>query len=111
MATARQYKYYITTVKDPFSGETAWYYPFSVDVDLLNEAAAVLYQHSDYTSFSKRNTQVFTKNCTIAKSGWSCENSKLIYTVEANRFLRGNGSGVGRNDVAGRPKENHLRGI
>ena len=33
MAYSRQYKYFITTTKDPFQTDTAWYYPFSIDID------------------------------------------------------------------------------
>ena len=29
LATSRKYNYYITTSKDPFKSDTAWYYPFS----------------------------------------------------------------------------------
>jgi len=89
LATSRQYHYFITTKKDPFQTHTAWYYPFSVDVQLLNDAAKVLYRYTDYTSFSKRNTQVFTKQCWISESEWKVNNDSLIYTVKANRFLRG----------------------
>ncbi|MCW3109450.1 MAG: tRNA pseudouridine synthase [Segetibacter sp.] len=105
MASSRQYKYYITTTKDPFLTDTAWYYPFSVDIKLLNLAAKLLYQYTDYTSFSKRNTQVYTKQCTITKSEWILENHSLIYTVEANRFLRGMVRGlVGTMLLVGRKK-------
>lgn len=107
LASSRQYKYFITAIKDPFQTETAWYYPYSINIDLLNQAASLLYKHSDYTSFSKRNTQVYTKQCTIVKSEWSVHNDSLIYTVEANRFLRGMVRGlvgtmllVGRNKIS-----------
>lgn len=105
LATSRQYKYFITTIKDPFQTETAWYYPYTVDVDLLNIAANLLYNYNDYTSFSKRNTQVYTHRCTITKSDWSVSNHNLVYAVEANRFLRGMVRGlVGTMLLVGRKK-------
>lgn len=105
LAISRQYKYYITTTKDPFVTDTAWYYPFSVDINLLNQAADLLFRYTDYTSFSKRNTQAFTNQCTITKSEWVLENNRLIYTVEANRFLRGMVRGlVGTMLLVGRRK-------
>jgi tRNA pseudouridine38-40 synthase len=104
-ATSREYRYHLTTTKDPFITETAWYYPFSVDINLLHQASAMLFNHTDYTSFSKRNTQVLTKECTIIKSNWSVTNSNLTYTVEANRFLRGMVRGlVGTMLLVGRKK-------
>ena len=63
--------------------------PYSVDIDLLQAAAAEIKNHTDFTSFSKRNTQVKTFECTIFQSEWLQENNCLVYTVKANRFLRG----------------------
>lgn len=87
-ATYRRYHYYISRSKDVFAQETSWYYPYQLDIDLLNEAAAVLMQYNDFTSFSKRNTQAFTRLCTLTKSEWE-EGEKLVYKVQSNRFLRG----------------------
>jgi tRNA pseudouridine38-40 synthase len=88
-AVSRAYRYYIYQHKDPFQVERAWYYPYTIDIDLLQQAAGELMKYEDFTSFSKRNTQVFTFNCTLIKSQWLYENGCYIYSVEANRFLRG----------------------
>jgi len=88
-AVSREYKYFIYRNKDPFLYETAWYYPFTIDIDTLHSTAAFLLGQHDFTSFSKRNTQVKTFNCTLEQSQWSYENECLVYTVTANRFLRG----------------------
>ena len=105
LATSRRYQYFITTIKDPFSTETSWYYPFSIDFELLNQAARLLYHYTDYTAFSKKNTQVCTNQCTIIKSEWLMDGNNLVYTVEANRFLRGMVRGlVGTMLLVGRKK-------
>jgi tRNA pseudouridine38-40 synthase len=105
VASYREYKYFITSQKDPFAIDTAWYYPYTVDIELLRQASAILYNYSDFTSFSKRNTQVKTPNCTIIKSNWNIEDSKLVYSVKANRFLRGMVRGlVGTMLLVGRKK-------
>jgi tRNA pseudouridine38-40 synthase len=105
LATSREYHYHITTFKDPFSTETAWYYPYSFDFDLLNTAAKVLFQYTDYTTFSKRNTGSLTKKCTIVNSEWTFNGGILTYKVEANRFLRGMVRGlVGTMLLVGRKK-------
>jgi len=88
-ATSRQYRYFLYKEKDPFLYERAWHYPFTIDEDLLQKAAGILKEYQDFTSFSKRNTQVKTFNCNILSSSWSRKENCLVYTVEANRFLRG----------------------
>ena len=88
-AMAREYHYYIYTTKNPFLADRAWFYPFAIDIDILNEAAAILMQYKDFTSFSKRNTQVNTFECSITNSQWKLENDCYVYEVRSNRFLRG----------------------
>lgn len=88
-ATHRLYHYYISRVKDVFAQEISWHYPYQVNIDKLNESASLLMQYRDFTSFSKRNTQTFTKLCTITESQWMESGDKLIYRVKSNRFLRG----------------------
>src|SRR5665213_2633511 len=88
-AISREYKYYIYTIKDPFLQETAFYYPYKLDLEKLNLAALLLREYQDFTSFSKRNTQVKHFICEIQKSEWVIENNVLVYQVKANRFLRG----------------------
>lgn len=88
-AHARSYRYSVYQHKNPFIEDRAYYYPYKLDIDNLQAAATVLKEYTDFTSFSKRNTQVKTFNCTIIKSDWSFEDDCTIYNVEANRFLRG----------------------
>lgn len=88
-AITREYKYFIYTEKNPFLQDTAYYFPYSLDIHKLNEAASLLLQHKNFTSFSKKNTQVNNFICDIKKSEWIMEKSTLVYNVEANRFLRG----------------------
>ncbi|MGZ8539531.1 MAG: tRNA pseudouridine(38-40) synthase TruA [Chitinophagaceae bacterium] len=88
-AITREYKYFIYTQKNPFLKDRAFYYPYKVDLDKLQQAAAVLRQYDDFTSFSKRNTQVRSFICQIQQSEWIYENGCLIYNIKANRFLRG----------------------
>lgn len=88
-ATHREYKYYITRNRNPFLTDTAWFYPYNLDLEALQQAAEILLTYADFTSFSKRNTQVKTFICTIITSKWAYENNCLVYNVKANRFLRG----------------------
>jgi len=88
-AKSRAYQYYIYQHKDPFLEDRAFYYPYTLDIDKLNAAAASILNHTDFTSFAKKNSQVKTFDCTIFKSEWRRENELLIYNVQGNRFLRG----------------------
>ncbi|MDI3318265.1 tRNA pseudouridine(38-40) synthase TruA [Pinibacter soli] len=88
-ALSREYKYFIYGEKNPFLHDRAYYFPYTLDIDQLKLAAQVLKEYTDYTSFSKRNTQVKTFNCNISVSEWIEENGCLVYHVKGNRFLRG----------------------
>ncbi|MGZ9733812.1 tRNA pseudouridine(38-40) synthase TruA [Flavobacterium sp. GNP002] len=87
-ATKRTYEYYINTFKDVFSQEQSWYFHQKLDIDLMNEAARILFNHTDFQCFSKVNTDVNTFDCTIFEAYWKQENGNLIFTISANRFLR-----------------------
>ncbi|MEP6675386.1 MAG: tRNA pseudouridine(38-40) synthase TruA [Ferruginibacter sp.] len=88
-ARSREYIYYVHQAKDPFMKDRSYYFPYKVNIGLLEEAAAVLMQYDDFTSFSKRNTQVKSFICSIMKSEWHQDANGLSYQVEGNRFLRG----------------------
>ena len=88
-ALSRSYQYFIYHSKNPFYNDRAWFYPYPVSLDLLNAAAQLLFSYTDYTAFSKRNTQVHTKQCKIYESHWKYDNDLIVYNVKGNRFLRG----------------------
>jgi tRNA pseudouridine38-40 synthase len=88
-AISREYKYYIYQQKNPFLSDRAFYFPYRLDIEKLKRAADIVKAHQDFTSFSKRNTQVKTFICDIQLSDWYFENECLVYHVKANRFLRG----------------------
>ena len=88
-AVQREYQYFIYQQKDPFNQDKAYYYPYFLDLNLLQQAAAILLTYQDFNSFSKRNTQVKSFICNIAVSKWEQHKDGFVYTVKANRFLRG----------------------
>lgn len=88
-AISREYKYHIYQRKNPFLIDRAFYFPYTLDFELMQRAAFIVKEHSDFTSFSKRNTQVKTFVCDIKESKWVVQDGRLIYHVKANRFLRG----------------------
>lgn len=88
-ALSREYEYHIYSKKDPFLQDRAFFFPYRLQREDLQTAASVLSSYSDFTSFSKRNTQVKTFQCKIMISEWIQKNDTLIYRVRADRFLRG----------------------
>ncbi len=88
-AIGRSYEYTVYTGKDPFLKEFGYFYPYRIHPEALQQAAMTLQEYSDFTAFSKRNTQVKTFNCRIISSAWHFEEGRLLYRVTANRFLRG----------------------
>lgn len=88
-AEARAYKYFIYQNKNAFVADRAYFFPFTIDEKLLQQTAQIILQHNDFTSFSKKHTQVNNFICAIKHSFWSKENDCLVYNVKANRFLRG----------------------
>lgn len=88
-AVSREYRYEVYKNKNPFLYNQAYYFPYTLNFELLQQAASALLQYSDFTSFSKRNTQVKNFNCRITESRWSREEDRMVYYVRSNRFLRG----------------------
>lgn len=89
-ALSRTYHYYLYRSKDPFRQGRAFFYPYTLQFELLQESAALVRGHHDFTSFSKRNTQVKHYECTLHESEWALDkNEGWVYRVKGNRFLRG----------------------
>ncbi len=87
-ALKRTYEYHIHSLKDPFLHDLSWYFHQQLDLDLMNEAAKLLFEHTDFQCFSKVNTDVNTFDCTIFEANWKQDNNCLVFTISANRFLR-----------------------
>jgi tRNA pseudouridine38-40 synthase len=87
-ATKRTYEYHVNTFKDVFQQDGSWYFHQKLDIDLMNQAAEILLNHTDFQCFSKVNTDVNTFNCKIEEAYWKQENQNIIFTISADRFLR-----------------------
>ena len=76
-ATLRTYKYYISMGKNPFNTEFAAFFPFELNVAAMNDAAQLLFEYTDFTSFSKLHGQSKTNHCRIGT---------LIYSQKSEQF-------------------------
>jgi tRNA pseudouridine38-40 synthase len=88
-ATSRRYGYHIYAQPDPFLYRRAYFYPYQLSHDKLQAAAGIVAAQTGFENYSKRNSQVKTYNCAIMESRWEEKSGQLIYSVRANRFLRG----------------------
>jgi tRNA pseudouridine38-40 synthase len=87
-AVSRRYEYVIVTAKNVFEQEFAARVN-ELDIEKMNEAAALLKNYTDFTSFSKLHTDVKTNNCKIYHAQWSkVDDTKWVFSIEADRFLR-----------------------
>lgn len=88
-ATAREYKYYVTTRKFPFNRQYRCRLFQTPDFELMNKAAQTLFDYKDFTSFSKLHTDVKTNNCRIEHAEWTqLDAYTWVFTIRADRFLR-----------------------
>ena len=54
----------------------------------MNQAAKIMMEYRDFTSFSKSNTQTFTNNCVISRAEWLPTERGIVFHISADRFLR-----------------------
>lgn len=88
-ATERTYHYIIYQNKNPFLRDAAYFFNKSLDVELMNKACLILKTNSDFSCFSKSNTQVKSNICNINFAEWKREDDLIIFKISADRFLRG----------------------
>ena len=87
-ATARTYQYHVSDRRLPFrQGQYCRIY-YKPDIDKMNEAAKVLMEYEDFTSFAKLHTQVKTNICHMTRADWTEEEGGWVFTIRSNRFLR-----------------------
>ena len=88
-AVSRRYEYRVTTKKDVFNTDLVVKVNKSLDFEKMNEAAQLLKNYRDFTSFSKLHTDVKTNNCVVTHAEWTQRSDyEWTFTIEADRFLR-----------------------
>lgn len=89
-ALSRSYEYRISLKKDPFNLYYAHRLERFPDIDLMNKAAAILLQVSDFTSFAKLHSDSLTNICKVVRASWrvDLQNQMIFFNITADRFLR-----------------------
>ena len=70
-ATRREYTYFLHRTKDPFIEARSYYCPWGLDINAMNEAAALLSGTHDFRCFEKSGSDNRTSVCTIAEAFWA----------------------------------------
>ena len=87
-ATARTYQCHVSDRRLPFrQGQYCRIY-YRPDMERMNEAARVLMEYEDFTSFAKLHTQVKTNICHLGGAHWDEVGEEWVFTIRSNRFLR-----------------------
>lgn len=87
-AVERTYKYFVTFQKTPFLYQLSWHCPNGLDIERMNEAARLLLETEDFTSFAKLHSDAKTNICKVTKAKWTMEGEIGVFTISADRFLR-----------------------
>ena len=88
-AISRTYHYRIATKKNPFTIKMAYHFYRPLDLTKMNEAAAILPEYKDFTSFSKLHGDTRTNICNLLSAHWFDDcNGEIRFEITANRFLR-----------------------
>jgi tRNA pseudouridine38-40 synthase len=88
-AISRSYIYTLHTSKSPFAFNSFYYTYEKPDLLLLNQAAGLMTEFEDFTTFCKLNSDVRTMICKISESYWEQNGDQYVYRITADRFLRG----------------------
>lgn len=88
-AKKRSYIYLMSKIKSPFYNNYSYFLNDNIDIDYLNELSKSLLGEHNFTSFSKKNSDVKNKNCNIYDIHWKEIKDKILFYIEANRFLHG----------------------
>lgn len=88
-ATSRSYEYKIWLGRNPFLLDFSWQiHSQKPNISLMNEAAKLLLEYTDFQTFSKVKTEVYTFNCDVTEALWKQKGDELTFHISANRFLR-----------------------
>lgn len=92
-ATSRTYKYFVAFRKTPFLYPLSWLSPSQLDTGLMNEAASILLDTDDFTSFAKLHSDAKTNICRVSEAEWKpvqglASGEGIVFTITADRFLR-----------------------
>ncbi len=90
-AIERHYQYYLHFHKDPFAGNQSHYFQHHIDLNqgAMHEAASMLLMYQHFQPFCKTGSDADHFKCNLTESKWIFDRDHAVYSIKANRFLRG----------------------
>jgi tRNA pseudouridine38-40 synthase len=87
-ATARTYRYFLTTKKTALEHRYKAFYPYpNLSQEAMQRCADLIVGQHDFTSFCKAGTPLKNKTCTVQKAQWKKIGTTFKFEITANRFL------------------------
>ncbi len=88
-AQSRTYHYRLSMQKIPSRRLTHFSPYFMPDFDKMNEAANILLNYTDFTSFARLHADTKTNDCFLSHAFWrEVSVGEWFFEIKANRFLR-----------------------
>ena len=87
-ALSRTYIYQISRRKAVFNRDLSHYLYGDLDFPAMQDACELLKECTDFTSFSKVDTDTRTNDCRIDLARWDISTEDMVFTIQADRFLR-----------------------
>jgi tRNA pseudouridine38-40 synthase len=90
-AVERCYRYYIHFKKDPFlQGQSFFlHHHGALNQIRMQNVASLLMQYQQFEPFCKTGSDADHFKCKLVESNWYFNEGHAVYTIRANRFLRG----------------------
>jgi tRNA pseudouridine38-40 synthase len=88
-AERRSYQYKMHKRKNPFAEGRSLHVPFALDNEKIQDACEIINHTRNFQALSKVHTEVNHFECEIFAISWEEFNETYLFTVKANRFLRG----------------------
>lgn len=82
-----QYKLLYAPLPDPTRRHTTWEFREKVDVDRMNQAAALLLGKHDFTSFRNQGSQDTSPVRTLTEAHWVQDGDLYTFTITGDGFL------------------------
>ncbi|MBD5361557.1 MAG: tRNA pseudouridine(38-40) synthase TruA [Muribaculaceae bacterium] len=89
-ATSRTYHYKTIERRSPFLYPLTWFTGRPLNYEAMNQAAKLLLEVDDFTSFAKLHSDAKTNICKVSRAEWVSDPSTggMTFIITADRFLR-----------------------
>lgn len=86
-AKERRYKYCMVQYPIAIGRQYHWYYPHTLDFQLMQTSCSLLIGQKNFRSFCLSRAEVNHYICEVHKAEWREEDGIKIFEIHANRFL------------------------